>query len=184
MDKTGSSDHSTGEISEGSLLSVEPVIQGGGPVSPADKNAVRRLESIQDKYGYLPRSALESLSQALGIAIGPLHAVASSYPGFRLDPPTATVGVGVCCDLVCFGHGSAEFYGRVRIALERQIDTGTVDLKKVSCLGACDQVREGMPAFTLNGVAHSGVSSDDCPRIITCELIERLVEEICHEGSR
>ena len=159
-----------------------PTESGRAPgLKPTDVNILPHLEEIQEAHRYLPRARVEALSAGHDLPIGTVHAVASSFPGFRLAEAGAVVEVGVCRDLVCCRNGSAEFLWRLRADLERQVRAGTVAIRPVSCLGLCDRVEEGVPALTLDGEPRCGQRLGECQWEVECRLIEGLVRELDHD---
>lgn len=98
---------------------------------------VAELRRIQDKYGFLPRTALEQLAQRLAIPLYRINEIVSFFPHFRLERPPEFV-VHVCRDMACALRGSAELKRR----LEEQVansSPGRLQICSTSCLGRCDR---------------------------------------------
>jgi NADH:ubiquinone oxidoreductase subunit E len=68
---------------------------------------VQELHKIQHHYGYLPEEQLRRLAERLNIKLHRLHEVASFFPHFHLNPPTA-VEVKVCGVMGCHLTGSEQ----------------------------------------------------------------------------
>jgi NADH:ubiquinone oxidoreductase subunit E len=165
-------------------VASRPTESGRAPgPKPTDANILPHLEEIQEAHGYLPRAQVEAISVDHNLPIGAVHAVASSFPCFRLAESEAVVEIGVCRDLICCRNGSVEFLWRLRAHLERQVRAGTVAIRPVSCLGLCDCVEEGVPALTLDGEPRYGLRSGECQWEVQCRLIDGLVRELDHDDQ-
>ncbi len=117
------------------------------PLSPADAAFVQRqteglrsgdlllldtLHALQERFGFLPRDALEALSVEARLPREQLFGSASFYSNFRFSPPPRTV-IKVCGSLPCHLAGCE----RVREAAGALGDS--VEVQAVSCLGLCDE---------------------------------------------
>jgi len=105
---------------------------------------VQQLRKIQERFGYLPRAELESLSVRIDVPLHRIHEVVTSFPHFRLEPPPL-VEVLVCRDLACHLARAPELLERLKeVAAEFGGGAG-VQVETVSCLGRCD----GAPAALI-----------------------------------
>jgi len=107
----------------------------------ADKGQlVSILQDIQDKYYYLPKDALEKVSQILDIPLSQVYSIATFFRAFSLTPRGRHL-IKVCLGTACHVRGAP----RVLEKMERdlRIDRGgtTDDLKftleTVNCVGCC-----------------------------------------------
>jgi NADH:ubiquinone oxidoreductase subunit F (NADH-binding)/NADH:ubiquinone oxidoreductase subunit E len=123
------------------------------------------LRAIQLRFGYLPRTELESLSERTQTPLYQLHSVASFYPHFHLTPP-AKAEVRLCDDMSCHLNGSCDLRAELlrRFSGMRPED---VQVKDVSCLGRCDQAL----AVAVNDEIHVHVNADK---------VEDLVRQAIH----
>lgn len=100
------------------------------------------LLAVQDAIGYIPDVALEEVAQLNGTTVNDVWGVASFYPNFRFQPPTAHV-VEVCWGTSCHLGGAASVLKEVLDALgmesEGDSQDGSITFKYNTCLGACAQ---------------------------------------------
>ncbi|HEY7678428.1 MAG TPA: NAD(P)H-dependent oxidoreductase subunit E [Candidatus Methylomirabilis sp.] len=106
---------------------------------------LEELRAIQERHGYIPEDALREIARARDIPPDHLHALAASYPYFRLAPPKR-LEVQVCRDLSCHLRGAADLAEAARRAA-REACGADWRVEGVSCLGRCD----GAPALAVNG---------------------------------
>jgi NADH-quinone oxidoreductase subunit E len=98
------------------------------------------LQDIQDEYRYLPKDALEKVSQALAIPLSQVYSVVTFFRAFSLEPRGRHL-IKVCLGTACHVRGGNRIMERM--ALELDIDAGeTTDdlaftLESVNCLGCC-----------------------------------------------
>ncbi|MFC1993518.1 NADH-quinone oxidoreductase subunit NuoE [Chloroflexota bacterium] len=98
------------------------------------------LQDIQAEYRYLPKEALEEVSQSLGIPLTRVYSVGTFFKAFSLKPRGRHL-INVCLGTACHVRGA----GRVLEQIERElgIEAGetTEDLRftmeRVNCVGAC-----------------------------------------------
>lgn len=105
------------------------------------ENAITLLQLVQAKYGYLPRQAIEYISENSEITLAQLYGVATFYSQFRLSP-TGKHKIRVCNGTACHVKGSMKIHQKLqeRLALDDEHETTkdmSFTLEKVSCLGAC-----------------------------------------------
>ncbi len=104
------------------------------------------LHAIQDRRGYLPRSALEALSHRTSIPLATLYGTASFYSNFRLQGPPPAAAIRVCTSLPCHLNGARRLLASLR---ERGASKGgSVEVSAGACLGLCDRA----PAVAVNGL--------------------------------
>ena len=98
------------------------------------------LQDIQDEYRYLPKDALEKVSQALAIPLSQVYSVVTFFRAFSLEPRGRHL-IKVCLGTACHVRGANRIIERM--ALDLDIDPGqTTDdlaftLESVNCLGCC-----------------------------------------------
>ena len=98
------------------------------------------LQDVQSEYNYLPRVALEEVSQSLSIPLTRVYSVATFFKAFSLKP-RGRHRVNVCLGTACHVRGAV----RVLEAIERELGIKpgetTKDLRytleTVNCVGAC-----------------------------------------------
>jgi NADH:ubiquinone oxidoreductase subunit F (NADH-binding)/NADH:ubiquinone oxidoreductase subunit E len=107
---------------------------------------VPALHEIQRRHGYLDQDALRRFSQESEIPLQRLHAVASFFPHFQLNPPPKVV-LHVCRDMACHMAGSGEILEKLT-----PLNGDRITVKGVSCLGRCD--RAPAACVSLRGQEH------------------------------
>ena len=99
------------------------------------------LRSIQDRFNYLPLSALRRIVERTDITAAEIESVASFYPGFRTKPAGLHT-IQVCVGTACFVKGANQIFDAfretLRIAGGDDTDPDRLfTLEKVACLGCC-----------------------------------------------
>ncbi|MBN2493638.1 MAG: NAD(P)H-dependent oxidoreductase subunit E [Deltaproteobacteria bacterium] len=123
------------------------------------------LESIQSKYGYLPRKALEAVAKETGRSLVDLYGVATFFRAFSLEPRGRHL-VSVCLGTACHVRGSPDVLRAVEAELGVKAGSTTQDmefsLETVNCLGACALG----PIVVVDGHYFSQVKPADVPGIV------------------
>ena len=136
------------------------------------------LRAIQRDFGYLPAEQLKTLAANIRVPVSQIHAVASFYPHFHLNPPPK-VDVRVCADMSCHLRGE----DKVRSALDSAFqgaDPKEVSIRDVSCLGRCDQA----PAIMVNDNIYAHVNSRDAVTMAQDVLAGKPLPEPHHNAER
>ena len=98
------------------------------------------LQDIQADYGYLPKEAIQTVSQALGVPLIEVYSVASFYKAFRLKPSGKHV-LTMCMGTACHVRGSRllldQAVGQLGVEPGEVTDDGLFSVEYVNCLGAC-----------------------------------------------
>jgi NADH:ubiquinone oxidoreductase subunit E len=111
------------------------------------------LQEIQEEYNYLPREALEQVSERLDIPLSEVYHIATFYPHFTLKP-RGEFCVRVCMGTACHVNGAP----RILEACERELgvkaggstEDGAFSLEATGCMGACAQA----PLMMVNDEAY------------------------------
>src|SRR5260370_41050306 len=113
------------------------------------------LKDFQEKFEYLPAEELKRIADRRGLALRALHAIASYYPHFYLEPP-AKVIVKVCDDMTCHLRGAPALLQKLEQRLQGMAEH-ELTIRNVSCVGRCDHA----PSFVINDRYYNGRSPDD-----------------------
>ena len=98
------------------------------------------LQDIQGEYRYLPKDALEKVSQILDIPLSQVYSVATFFRAFSLEPRGLHL-IKVCLGTACHVRGANRILDRA--VLDLGIDPGETSddlaftLETVNCLGCC-----------------------------------------------
>jgi len=111
------------------------------------------LQEIQEEYNYLPREALEQVSERLEMPLSEVYHIATFYPHFTLRP-RGEFCVRVCMGTACHVNGAP----RILEACERELgvkaggstEDGAFSLEATGCMGACAQA----PLMMVNDEAY------------------------------
>lgn len=106
----------------------------------SEGDVIGALQETQERYGYLPRPALDELARLTGVPVAKLYGVATFYAQFHLEPHGKHT-VRVCRGTACHVRGA----GKVLAAVSRHLgveDGETTEdmlfsLETVACLGTC-----------------------------------------------
>ena len=98
------------------------------------------LQDIQAAENYLPREALQQVSQGLDIPQSQVYSVATFFKAFSLQPRGRHV-INVCLGTACHVRGAGRVLDRLEMELGIKNGDTTKDLKftleSVNCVGAC-----------------------------------------------
>jgi NADH-quinone oxidoreductase subunit E len=112
------------------------------------------LQKTQERFGYLPKEAVQHISHFLKISENQIFGVASFYSQFRFTAPGRN-SIKVCLGTACHVKG-----GQILCqALERELEIKPgettkdrrFDLERVACLGCCALA----PVIQINDDIHS-----------------------------
>jgi NADH-quinone oxidoreductase subunit E len=114
------------------------------------------LQAIQEKIGYLQRSALLETAAHLGIAPVDVFGVATFYNRFRLNP-RGKHSIKVCLGTACHMKGGSisleAWQRRLAIGIKETTPDGEFDLDTVTCVGCCHLA----PVTVVDGGPAGGV---------------------------
>jgi NADH-quinone oxidoreductase subunit E len=98
------------------------------------------LQSVQEKYSYLPRTALEQVSKRLQVPTSRVFHVATFYKAFSLNPKgkhLSTVCLGTACHVRGAKKIASEFERQLNIKAGETTPDKEFTLETVNCVGAC-----------------------------------------------
>ena len=118
------------------------------------------LHSAQELFGYLPRKALQRISEEMGIALSEVYGVVSFYSFFSTKPG-GRYTIRACMGTACYVRGAdkvlAEISKRLGIEIGQTTPDGMFTLDASRCFGACGLA----PVVTVNGEVFQKVGVDD-----------------------
>ena len=98
------------------------------------------LQDIQSEYNYLPKEALEQVSDTLDVPLTRVYGVATFFKAFSLKPRGRHI-INVCLGTACHVRGAPKILEAIERELEIKSGYTTKDLKytleTVNCVGAC-----------------------------------------------
>ena len=130
--------------------------------APIKGSLITILQKTQDIYGYLPKEAIELISEKTGIATSEIMGVGTFYTQFRFEPVGKYL-IMLCQGTACHVNGS-----ELTVKDELGIDDGqtTADglfsLKCVACLGCCSL----SPVMMINEDTYGSLTPDKTKKIL------------------
>jgi NADH-quinone oxidoreductase subunit E len=98
------------------------------------------LQDIQEEFRYLPKEALEKVSEALSVPMAQVYAVATFFKAFSLKPKGRHV-FQVCMGTACHVRGAPLILEKLERELGLKNGETSKDLaytlESVNCVGAC-----------------------------------------------
>ena len=126
------------------------------------------LQAAQETYGYVPESAIDYISQIVGIPAAEIYGVITFYSQFRLKPMGKNI-IKICDGTACHVNASTAILRTVEDELKVDGDETTEDglftLQKVACLGCCSL----SPVIMINDETHGKLT----PKKVTQLIKER-----------
>ncbi|HVB57480.1 MAG TPA: formate dehydrogenase subunit gamma [Candidatus Acidoferrales bacterium] len=130
------------------------------------------LHALQEEFGYIDRSAIPLISDALNLSHAEVHGVISFYHDFRYEPPGKHV-LRLCRAEACQSMGGESTVRHVESRLGIQVGETTHDnaftLEPVFCLGNCAL----SPSVMLDGELYGRVSP---------EVVDLLIDDVRRRG--
>ncbi len=131
------------------------------------------LQRTQDLYGYLPKTAIERISERTGIAASEIMGVGTFYRQFRFAPVGKYL-IMLCQGTACHVNGSELILQTIRDELGIDDGETTADglfsLKCVACLGCCSL----SPVMMINEDTYGSLTPEKTKKILK-ELREAAV---------
>ncbi len=116
------------------------------------------LQQAQQKFGYLPREAIERIAKFLRLSESTVYGVATFYAQFKFTPSGRRI-VRVCRGTACHVRGGARILREVEKQLTVKPGETTEDweytLETVACIGACALA----PTMTVDKETHGEMTT-------------------------
>ena len=123
------------------------------------------LQQTQDIYGYLPKEAIEKISDKTGIATSEIMGVGTFYTQFRFQPVGKYL-IMLCQGTACHVNSSELILQTIKDELHIEdgetTEDGLFSLKCVACLGCCSL----SPVMMINGETYGSVTPDKTKTIL------------------
>ena len=131
------------------------------------------LQDVQKELNYLPREALDYVSQFLQVSIAQIYEVATFYTAFSLEP-RGKYQLALCQGTACHVRGVPQITDNIERTLDMKAGETTEDLKytfeTVNCVGACALG----PVLVVNGDYHGKM---------TIAKTDKLLKKLGKEGT-
>ncbi|HOW43549.1 MAG TPA: NADH-quinone oxidoreductase subunit NuoE [Candidatus Aminicenantes bacterium] len=125
------------------------------------------LQAAQDTYGYIPATAIDQISEIVGIPAAEIYGVITFYSQFRLKPLGKYL-IKVCDGTACHVNGAERIAGTIEDELQLggndTTDDGMFTVQKVACLGCCSL----SPVIMIN---------DETYGRLTAKKVQQLLKE-------
>jgi formate dehydrogenase subunit gamma len=116
------------------------------------------LHALQDRFGYVDRSAVPVIAKALNLSQAEIHGVISFYHDFRASPAGSHI-IKLCRAEACQSMGCRTLESHAQSRLSIEFGQTTSDrrftLEPVYCLGNCAL----SPAMMIDGELHGRVDA-------------------------
>jgi len=110
------------------LSKVDDILSG---YQGRQEELVSVFHELQKEYGYLPKEAIDKVSEYLKVPLSSAYRVATSYQAFSLEPKGKHV-VKVCDGIACHLKDSDKLYEELKGKTN-----GRFTVEKARCLGCC-----------------------------------------------
>jgi NADH-quinone oxidoreductase subunit E len=141
------------------------------------------LQDVQASYGYIPREAIESVSQGLGVPLIEVYRVASFYKAFRLKPSGKNV-LTMCTGTACHVRGSGLLLdhatSQLGIKPGEVTSDGLFSIEHVNCLGACALG----PIVAENGSYHHHMTPAKLRKLIETLRSQEVGDANCGQAQQ
>ncbi len=123
------------------------------------------LQNTQDIYGYLPKEAIELISEKTGIATSEIMGVGTFYTQFRFEPVGKYL-IMLCQGTACHVNSSELILQTIKDELGiddgQTTSDGLFSLKCVACLGCCSL----SPVMMINEDTYGSLTPDKTKKIL------------------
>lgn len=124
------------------------------------------LQLAQETYGYIPETAIMSISKTLAQSPADIYGVITFYSQFRLKPLGKYV-IKVCDGTACHVNDSLGVIRvieeELKIAANETTADGLFTLQKVACLGCCSLA----PVMMINNETYGKLTNKKVQQVLT-----------------
>lgn len=119
---------------------LKEFIKNNKPLHNEQAGLMGILHKTQDIFGYIPRLAMECISEKIQVPTAHIYGMATFYNYFSLKPK-GVYRIYTCKGTACYVGGGARLLAKVREELGIDVDQVTADglfsLNITRCLGCC-----------------------------------------------
>lgn len=123
------------------------------------------LQNTQDIYGYLPKQAIEKISDRMNIAASEIMGVGTFYTQFRFQPVGKYL-IMLCQGTACHVNSSQLILETIKDELHIEdgetTEDGLFSLKCVACLGCCSL----SPVMMINDNTYGSLTPEKTKQIL------------------
>ena len=123
------------------------------------------MQDVQNLYNYLPKAALEYVSEKLGIPLAEIYGVVTFYSLFHLNPRGKYI-IRCCQGTACHVRGGASILNALEAQLGIKPGETTTDgrftLETVACLGACGLA----PVMQIDEDTHGRMTPEKVAKVL------------------
>ena len=134
-------------------------------LAPQKGSLITILQHTQEIYGYLPKEAIELISEKTGIATSEIMGVGTFYTQFRFEPVGRYL-IMLCQGTACHVNSSELILQTIKDELGiddgQTTEDGLFSLKCVACLGCCSL----SPVMMINEDTYGSLTPDKTKRIL------------------
>lgn len=146
-----------------------------GKYADVPGNLITVLQKTQDIYGYLPKEAIEKISDRMNIPESEIMGVGTFYTQFRFQPVGKYL-IMLCQGTACHVNSSQLILETIKDELHindgETTEDGLFSLKCVACLGCCSL----SPVMMINDNTYGSLTPDKTKQILK-ELREAAEKE-------
>jgi NADH-quinone oxidoreductase subunit E len=131
-----------------------------------EESLISILRDIQSQFGYLPKEALQYVSQKVDLPLSKIFCIATFYSSFSLEPRGKNL-ISVCQGTACHVKNGEQVVNK--LAHELKLSAGektTADrafsVEKVRCLGCCSMAS----AVRVNQDTYGQVTQNNVDKIL------------------
>ncbi len=133
---------------------------------PRDRESlIPALQTVQKRFGYLPKEALDYISEDFKIPPADVYGVATFYSQFQLEPQgehTIRVCQGTACHIKGADEILEELQSELNIIPGEVTEDGNFTLATVRCLGCCSLA----PVIMIDEDVHGNLTREKIPDIL------------------
>jgi len=118
----------------------EPLDELLSPYPGKKGDLIPILQEVQEKFGYLPREAMQKIAKFLSLPESTVYGVSTFYAQFKFVPTGKRI-IKVCRGTACHVRGAGRILGEIERKLGIKPGETTDDLEytleTIACFGSC-----------------------------------------------